>query len=54
MLTRLTDLGLLLTDGSRVVLRYNWETVELSAPAGDISAVRPARGASLVWFSARA
>ncbi len=54
MLTRLTDLGLLLSDGSRVVLRYNWETVELTAPGGEGADVpRPARGASLVWASAR-
>lgn len=55
MLTRLTDLGLLLSEGSRVVLRYNWETVELTAPAGEDSGsiVRPARGASLFWPSAR-
>lgn len=54
MLTRLADLGLLLSDGSRVVLRYNWETVELTAPAGaDAEALRPASGASLFWPSAR-
>jgi anti-sigma factor RsiW len=29
MLAKLSDLGVLLADGSRVVLRYNYETVEL-------------------------
>lgn len=60
VLTKLSDLGLLLEDGHRVVLRYNLETVELSLTPHRRTVPRPAqrgdaplRGASLGWSSVR-
>jgi hypothetical protein len=58
MLTMLSDLDLLLSDGHRVVLRYEDGTVELSSSPGQRPAARggepsPLRGASLGWPSAR-
>jgi hypothetical protein len=58
VLTQLSDVGLLLSDGHRVVLRYNLETLELSAPRQIPLRNReerrlPPQTASLIWPTAQ-
>jgi hypothetical protein len=60
VLTKLPGISLFLEAGYRVVLRYNWETVELSpsphrqpVPRPAIRSDAPLRGASLGWPGVR-